>query len=59
MGLLCGRMSKVDVKVRQINIPDNLLGKNYEDDPIFRENLKEWVYDIWSDKEKYLEEVRK
>ena len=56
---LCGRMFKADVKVRQINIPDNLLGKNYEDDPIFRENLKEWVYDIWSDKEKYLEEVRK
>ena len=56
---LCGRMSKVDVRVRQINIPDNLLSKNYEDDPIFRENLKEWVYDIWSDKEKYLEEVRK
>ena len=56
---LCGRMSKADVRVRQINIPDNLLGKNYEDDPIFRENLKEWVYDIWSDKEKYLEEVKK
>ena len=56
---LCGRMSKADVRVKQINIPDNLLGKNYEDDPIFRENLKEWVYDIWSDKEKYLEEVRK
>ena len=56
---LCGRMSKADVRVRQINIPDNLLGKNYEDDPIFREDLKEWVYDIWSDKEKYLEEVRK
>ncbi len=56
---LCGRMSKADVRVRQINIPDNLLGKNYEDDPIFRENLKEWVYDIWSDKEKYIEEVRK
>ena len=56
---LCRRMSKADVRVRQINIPDNLLSKNYEDDPIFRENLKEWVYDIWSDKEKYLEEVRK
>ena len=56
---LCGRMSKADVRVRQINIPHNLLSKNYEDDPIFRENLKEWVYDIWSDKEKYLEEVRK
>ena len=56
---LCGRMSKVDVRVRQIKIPDNLLSKNYEDDPVFRENLKEWVYDIWSDKEKYLEEVRK
>ena len=56
---LCGRMSKVDIRVRQLNIPDNLLGKNYEEDPIFRENLKEWVYDIWSDKQKYLEEVRK
>ena len=56
---LCGRMSNADVRVRQINIPDTLLGKNYEEDPIFRENLKEWVYDIWSDKEKYLKEVRK
>ena len=56
---LCGRLSHVNVKARVIDIPQNLLGKSYEDDPAFREELKQWMNGIWSDKDRYLEEKTK
>ena len=56
---LCGRMSKVKVKVKQVEIPANLLGKNYEEDIAFRESLKEWTENLWLEKDKYIEELKK
>ena len=56
---LCGRMSKVDVKVREIQIPENLLGRNYEEDMKFREELKSWMEDIWQEKDKFIEEKKR
>ena len=56
---LCGRMSDVTVRVKQIKIPDNLLGKNYEEDIEFRESLKQWTEDIWLNKDNYIEELKK
>ena len=56
---LCGRLSDVNVKARVIDIPHNLLGKSYEDDPVFREELKQWMNGIWSEKDRYLEEKTK
>ncbi len=55
---LCGRMSKVTVKVKEIEIPQDLLGKNYEEDSHFRLELKSWIENIWSEKDKYIEEQR-
>ena len=55
---LCGRMSKVTVKVKEIEIPQDLLGKNYEEDSNFRLELKSWIENIWSEKDKYIEEQR-
>ena len=54
---LCGRMSNVKVKVREIEIPENLLGKTYENDTVFREELKEWLENIWLEKDNYLKEL--
>ena len=56
---LCGRMSKVDVKVREIKIPENLLGRNYEEDMQFREELKSWMEDIWQEKDEFIEEKKR
>ena len=56
---LCGRMSKVKVKVKQVEIPDNLLGKNYEENIEFRESLKDWTENLWLEKDRYIEELRK
>ena len=51
---LSGRMSVVDIDVRLINIPSDILGKDYKNDPIFREELKEWINTIWKEKEEFL-----
>ena len=56
---LCGRMSKVHVKVQEIRIPESLLGKNYEEDNNFREELKAWIENLWLEKDKYIEELKK
>ena len=52
-------MSNVKVKVREIKIPENLLGKTYENDTVFREELKEWLENIWLEKDNYLRELSK
>ena len=55
---LCGRMSKVTVKVKEIEIPQDLLGKNYEEDSHFRLEWKSWIENTWSEKDKYIEQQR-
>ena len=55
---LCGRMSKANVRVKEVQIPEYLLGKNYEEDIEFREELKSWMENLWSDKDQYLEEIK-
>ena len=55
---LCGRMSKASVRVKEVQIPEYLLGKNYEEDIEFREELKSWMENLWSDKDQYLEEIK-
>lgn len=51
---LCGRMAKVSVKVKEIDIPPSLLGKNYLEDEEFREELKIWLYNVWKEKDQFL-----
>ena len=51
---LCGRMSNVEIQVKIIDVPENLLQKNYIEDEKFREELKEWLYSIWEEKNKFL-----
>ena len=56
---LCGRMSKVTVKVREIPIPENLLQKNYEEDITFRGDLKIWMENLWTEKDNFIEDLKK
>ena len=51
---LCGRMSSVEIQVKIIDVPENLLQKNYIEDKKFREELKEWLYSVWEEKNKFL-----
>ena len=51
---LCGRMSSVEIQVKIIDVPGNLVQKNYMEDEKFREELKEWLYSVWEEKNKFL-----
>ena len=51
---LCGKMNKATVKVDLIDIPQNFLGKDYNQDYSFREEIKKWLKGIWSKKDRFL-----
>ena len=51
---LCGEMNEAIVKVNLIDIPQKLLAGNYSEDEIYRDDLKNWLYDIWQKKDRFL-----
>ena len=51
---LCGEMNEAIVKVNLIDIPQKLLGGDYTEDEIYRDDLKNWLYDIWQKKDRFL-----
>ena len=51
---LCGKMNKATIKVSLIDIPQELLAREYSEDKIYRDDLKNWLYDIWKKKDKFL-----
>jgi len=51
---LCGRMNKVTVEVKIIEIPETFYGNDYLNDAYFRDEIKNWLNEIWSEKDKQL-----
>lgn len=58
-GLLCGRLSRVVVRVQQLVIPEKFLYGNYQDDPVFRERFQAWVSNLWHEKDELIESLSK
>jgi len=54
---MCGRVSTVRVRIRQMAITDEILG-DYFDDISFRKRFQEWVNRLWENKDQCLEELR-
>jgi 1-acyl-sn-glycerol-3-phosphate acyltransferase len=56
--LVCGRVSKVIVRVQARPVPDDLMGADFHVDLEARARLREWLQTIWWDKDhllKYLQ----
>ena len=51
---LCGEMNKATIKVDLIDIPQKLIGGEYSEDEVYRDDLKDWLYDIWQKKDRFL-----
>jgi 1-acyl-sn-glycerol-3-phosphate acyltransferase len=56
--LLCGRVRRVIVEVRQLRIPDELFAGDYENDPAFRQRFQEWIAQLWSAKDRRIGELK-
>src|ERR1035438_3764654 len=55
--LLSGRVKRVVVRVRERQIPADLLGGDYEGDPAFRAQLQAFVQELWTEKDAGIEET--
>lgn len=53
--LISGQLPEIIVRAREIEIPQHLLGRNFRSDRTFRNELEEWVRQLWSEKDEELE----
>lgn len=53
--LLCGKLKHVVLRIEEVPIPKEFLGKHYFDDAAYREQLQKWTHEIWQRKDIYLE----
>ncbi len=56
--MLCGRVNKVVVHIRKIEIPKAFLGKDYSNDPDFKEQFQSWLNTLWIEKDQLITELK-
>ncbi|MFT4047083.1 MAG: acyltransferase [Solimonas sp.] len=54
---LCGRMGRVIVDVRQLEVPRELFHGSYENDPEFRARFHTWIASLWREKDRCIAEL--
>ena len=55
---LTGEMKNVKILVKKYDIPEYLKEKNYSADEQYREDFKDWIEDIWAQKDKDIENLK-
>lgn len=53
-----GRVRRIAVDIREIELPSWVLQGNYEDDADFREKFQDWVSQLWKDKDQRIEQMQ-
>jgi len=56
--ILSGKVRAVTVRVRQREIPPELMAGDYLADKAFRGRMQEWVNSLWTDKDALLDELK-
>ncbi len=56
---LCGKVKRITVRMRTIEIPKTLLQGDYENDQAFRDSMHKWVQELWREKDKQIEMLTK
>ncbi|KAF7598795.1 MAG: acyltransferase [Candidatus Dactylopiibacterium carminicum] len=57
--LICGRLGRVIVEVRQLPIPAEFVGEAASRDPQFRSNIQTWLNGLWLEKDQRIGELRR
>jgi hypothetical protein len=50
-------MKDVKVFIKSYKIPENLKNRNYGSDHLYREEFKEWIEEIWDEKDKKIDDL--
>ena len=54
---MCGRATRVVMRVRQLPIPSAFCDGDYEGDPAFRDALHAWLHGLWTEKDLELDKL--
>jgi len=55
--LLTGKVPRVVAQARRIEIPEELLGRDFETDPAFYQDLRQWIMQLWQEKESLIDRL--
>ena len=55
---LNGEMKDVKVLIKKYKIPDHLKNKNYSIDKQYRIDFKDWIEEIWEEKDREIERLK-
>jgi 1-acyl-sn-glycerol-3-phosphate acyltransferase len=58
LDLMMGRIPKIIVRARELEIPQHLLGRNFRNDRGIRRELEEWINQVWREKDELIEQLR-
>ncbi|TCB37570.1 acyltransferase [Acinetobacter sp. ANC 4910] len=53
-----GEVGRIAVNLRKIEIPDWVLGGNYEDDEEYRARFQAWVDQLWTEKDQLISQMK-
>lgn len=56
---LCGRVHQIAVKLQEHEIPTELLQGNYTEDEVYRHQFKQWINQLWQEKDSLLNSFSK
>ena len=56
--LVSGRVHKVIINIKKVDIPNEFIGKDYSSDPVFKEHFQAWVNTLWCEKDKLIDQTK-
>ena len=54
---LCGRVRRITVRMRDLPIPQQFIGADYENNPASREAVQQWLGQLWLEKDALIREL--
>lgn len=57
LDLMSNRVGDVRVHIRELPIPTELLGGDYQNDAAFRERMQNWLNEVWSQKDRLIAQL--
>ncbi|MCU1734364.1 MULTISPECIES: acyltransferase [unclassified Pseudomonas] len=56
--LLCGRVRRIVVQFEELAIPEDFLGRSYDQDEVYRAEFQRWINRLWEVKDGRLEKLK-
>jgi len=54
---LCGKVKRVIVDMKTIEVPQQFMHGDYESDPDFRDAIQKWVQQLWLEKDRQIQNL--